>query len=112
MSTLDTDADRPLAARLSPATHRRSARPVDDVPSTLRGLTRQVLAVAHRPNRPDAGVNDVIDVPHLVDFANLVHCAKEAERIAVAHCRGLGYSWAEIGSALGITKQSAQQRFS
>ena len=30
---------------------------------------------------------------------------------AVAGLRGFGYSWAEIGSRLGITRQAAQQRW-
>jgi hypothetical protein len=30
---------------------------------------------------------------------------------AVGGLRGFGYSWAEIGSRLGITRQAAQQRW-
>jgi hypothetical protein len=30
----------------------------------------------------------------------------------VAHCRASGKSWTEIGQALGVTKQSAWERFS
>ena len=30
---------------------------------------------------------------------------------AVKGLRGCGYSWAEIGSRLGITRQAAQQRW-
>ena len=30
---------------------------------------------------------------------------------AVTGLRGYGYSWAEIGSRLGITRQAAQQRW-
>ena len=30
---------------------------------------------------------------------------------AVAGLRGCGYSWAEIGSRLGISRQAAQQRW-
>jgi hypothetical protein len=30
---------------------------------------------------------------------------------AVTGLRGVGYSWAEIGSRLGITRQAAQQRW-
>ncbi|HEY7487574.1 MAG TPA: hypothetical protein VH912_24175 [Streptosporangiaceae bacterium] len=32
-------------------------------------------------------------------------------REAVARCRADGYSWADIGARLGITRQAAQQRF-
>jgi hypothetical protein len=30
---------------------------------------------------------------------------------AVQGLRGFGYSWAEIGSRLGVTRQAAQQRW-
>jgi DNA-directed RNA polymerase specialized sigma24 family protein len=30
---------------------------------------------------------------------------------AVARCRAEGYSWADIGARLGISRQAAQQRF-
>ena len=30
---------------------------------------------------------------------------------AVAHARALGHSWGELGAALGVTRQAAQQRF-
>jgi hypothetical protein len=39
---------------------------------------------------------------------------REAERlidIAVADCRREGRSWAEIGDAMGITRQAARRRF-
>lgn len=36
----------------------------------------------------------------------------DAIALAVSGLRGAGYSWAEIGSRLGITRQAAQQRWS
>jgi DNA-directed RNA polymerase specialized sigma24 family protein len=35
----------------------------------------------------------------------------ELMREAVDHCRSEGYSWAEIASRLGTTRQAAQQRY-
>lgn len=111
MAALDSDTQTPLVARLSKATKRRPARPVADVETSIRGLVRQLRSIAHRPDRADAGVNDVIDLPALEAFADLVTEARAAEAQAVAHLRDQGYSWTDIGRALGITKQSAQQRF-
>ena len=34
-----------------------------------------------------------------------------AIRNAVTGLRGYGYSWAEIGTRLGVTRQAAQQRW-
>lgn len=97
---------------MSRATKNRPARPVADVATTLAGLRRQLIAIADRPLLDDAGQNDVIDLPALEQFDALVATASAAMNGAVQHLRGLGYSWSQIGGALGITKQSAQQRFS
>ena len=36
---------------------------------------------------------------------------EDATRHAVTGLRGFGYSWAEIGTRLGVTRQAAQQRW-
>ena len=41
----------------------------------------------------------------------VIRGADEGLRMAVDRARGLGLSWAEVGIALGITRQAAQQRF-
>jgi hypothetical protein len=43
--------------------------------------------------------------------AGAVDYARGALAMAVDGCRARGYSWAEIGTALGTTRQAAQQRF-
>jgi hypothetical protein len=47
-------------------------------------------------------------------LADLVALAEDIDRTvgeAVRGLRGFGYSWAEIASRLGITRQAAQQRW-
>ena len=44
----------------------------------------------------------------------MTHLADEVDTAigeAVTGLRGFGYSWAEIGSRLGVTRQAAQQRW-
>ena len=38
-------------------------------------------------------------------------CAEEEVEVAVAHLRVDGASWAQVGRALGISRQGARQRF-
>jgi len=40
-----------------------------------------------------------------------ITAAEEQLAAAVAGARGLGHSWSELGAALGVTRQAAQQRF-
>lgn len=40
-----------------------------------------------------------------------VRAAEAALRDAVALARGHGATWTELGRALGVTRQAAQQRF-
>src|SRR5512138_2205565 len=52
----------------------------------------------------------------LLDAAAAVSAeqAADADRLLdhfVAHARGAGMSWTEIGARLGVTKQAARQRF-
>jgi hypothetical protein len=44
---------------------------------------------------------------HAARAVRTAHCQIEA----VKGLRGYGYSWAEIGARLGITRQAAQQRW-
>lgn len=52
------------------------------------------------------------DEPDLAELAEFAHEVNTALQGAVAAWRDSERSWAEIGSALGITRQAAQQRFS
>ncbi|MBQ1051688.1 hypothetical protein KBX50_24875 [Micromonospora sp. C51] len=51
------------------------------------------------------------DVEALRDLVNLSSAIDEAIADAVIGLRQFGYSWAEIGSRLGISRQAAQQRW-
>jgi hypothetical protein len=51
------------------------------------------------------------DVEALILMTDLAHEIDTAISRAVTGLREFGYSWAEIGSRLGITRQAAQQRW-
>ena len=51
------------------------------------------------------------DVEALIVMTDLAHEIDSAIGQAVAGLRVFGYSWAEIGARLGITRQAAQQRW-
>ena len=51
------------------------------------------------------------DVEALPDLARLQQELDQALAAAVTGLRGFGYSWADIASRLGVTRQAAQQRW-
>jgi hypothetical protein len=51
------------------------------------------------------------DVDALEDMTALADDIEDAIRQAVTGLRDFGYSWAEIGLRLGVTRQAAQQRW-
>jgi hypothetical protein len=51
------------------------------------------------------------DVERLRDLVAVAEDVDRATDMAVAGLRQHGYSWAEIASRLGITRQAAQQRW-
>ena len=51
------------------------------------------------------------DIDALIALTGLSQEIDAAIGQAIAGLRGFGYSWAEIGSRLGITRQAAQQRW-
>ena len=67
-------------------------------------FTRRVLAAYAR--RVATG-----DIDALTSLARLSADLDTAITHAVAGLRGVGYSWAEIGAQLGITRQAAPQRW-
>jgi hypothetical protein len=67
-------------------------------------FTRRILRAYAR--RVAAG--DIDAITHLADLADETDTAI---RNAVTGLRGQGYSWAEIGARLGVTRQAAQQHW-
>ena len=51
------------------------------------------------------------DIESLTLMTGLAADVETAIRCAVVGLREFGYSWAEIGSRLGVTRQAAQQRW-
>ena len=51
------------------------------------------------------------DIESLTAMTDLAESIETAIRDAVIGLREFGYSWAEIGSRLGVTRQAAQQRW-
>jgi hypothetical protein len=51
------------------------------------------------------------DIETLADMVGLLTDLETAIGQAIVGLRGFGYSWAEIGTRLGVTKQAAQQRW-
>ena len=51
------------------------------------------------------------DVEGLAELLSLADELDAATRAAVEGLRGFGYSWGEIASRLGTTRQAAQQRW-
>lgn len=67
-------------------------------------FTRRIVAAHGR--RIGAG-----DVEGLTDLAALDAAVQAATRSAVTGLRAAGYSWAEIGDRLGVSRQAAHQRW-
>ena len=88
-----------VKARLTP---KRPRRPVEN--DEYAAFARRVLRAYSR--RIAAG-----DIDALADMADLAAEIDTATGLAVKGLRQRGYSWAEIGLRLGITRQAAQQRW-
>jgi hypothetical protein len=81
----------------------KRARPVVEN-DAYAAFTRRILRAYAR--RIAAG-----DVEALTLMTGLASDIDQAIGQAVTGLRSFGYSWAEIGSRLGVTRQAAQQRW-
>jgi ribosomal protein S20 len=98
-SRADERAERSsVKARLTP--NRRQPVENDEYASFVRRVIR-----AHA-RRVAAG-----DVDALADMTGLATELDEAITQAVTGLHSAGYSWAEIATRLGVTRQAAQQRW-
>jgi hypothetical protein len=71
----------------------------------------EYAAFARRILRSYARRIAVGDIDALTQMTGLADDIEAAIRVAVVGLRGHGYSWADIGTRLGITRQAAQQRW-
>ena len=78
------------------------ARPVQN--DEYAAFTRRILRAYAR--RVAAG-----DIDAITHLAALADETDTAIRHAITGLRGHGYSWAEIGTRLGVTRQAAQQHW-
>ena len=105
-----------LDGRPGPAHQGRAGGP-DTVKNTLtpnragRVENDEYAAFARRVLRAYARRVADGDVEALTLMTDLADEIDSAISQAVTGLRGFGYSWAEIGSRLGITRQAAQQRW-
>lgn len=73
--------------------------------------TMEYLTAARRFIRKAGERTGDADEHELAALVGLRDDLEDAIRVAIAGQRGTGRSWAHIGAALGITRQSAQERY-
>ena len=88
-----------VKARLTP----KRARPVVENDDYAAFAHRILRAYARR-----VATGDIDALTHMTDLAREIDTAIGQ---AVTGLRTFGYSWAEIGTRLGVTRQAAQQRW-
>ncbi len=82
---------------------RNAARPVVENDDYAKFARRILRAYARR-----VATGDIEALTFMTDLGTDV---ENAIRDAVVGLRGFGYSWADIGARLGVTRQAAQQRW-
>jgi hypothetical protein len=83
-------------------------RPTAGTPAYAAMVRRMIRAIPRRVHNGTADVNALTALAEIQMEVNI----QMAETVAVLRSpEGGSHSWAEIGAALGITRQSAQQRF-
>jgi hypothetical protein len=94
-------ADRPGSVNklLTP----NQTRPVVENPEYAAFLRRVVRACGRR-----IAAGDVESLALMAELADIIDTSIQD---AVTGLRACGYSWAEIGARLGVTRQAAQQRW-
>jgi hypothetical protein len=81
----------------------KSRRPVTENSEYVAFARRILRAYSRR-----VATGDVESLAHLISLSDDIDNAIQQ---AVDGLRAAGYSWAEIGARLGITRQAAQQRW-
>lgn len=91
-----------VKASLTPAPRQKRHEVIEN--DEFAGFARRIIRAHGR--RVATG-----DVEALRDLVALSATLDNATTDAVVGLRSFGYSWAEIGSRLGISRQAAQQRW-
>ena len=94
-------ADRPPGVK-KPLTPKRPYRVVEN--DEYAAFLRRVIRAYSR--RVASG-----DIEAITTMAALADDLEDATRQAITALNAFGYSWADIGMRLGITRQGAQQRW-
>jgi hypothetical protein len=94
------DPETPLNGRRNQSGNR--VKPVSEYAGSVAAAGRMIRAVV---KRAAAGEVDVTDLAALRQLHDVVDDAMVA---TVGHLRDQGYSWADVGRALGVTRQTAQ----
>jgi hypothetical protein len=74
-------------------------------------MVRRMVKAYRRRVAGDQAAGIVADIDQLANLAGLAADVDAAITEAVAGCRANGYSWADVGDVLGITRQAAYQRY-
>lgn len=101
---------------MPPDTRRRAGKNAVNhrlTPNAARPVVEndEYAAFARRILRAYARRIAVGDIEALTLITDLGTDVENAIRDAVIGLRGYGYSWADIGTRLGVTRQAAQQRW-
>ena len=99
---MSSSAARPNTVNAASTPRRRNRPRVEN--DDYGAFARRIVAAHGR--RIAAG-----DVECLRDLVTLAEEVDRATDVAVAGLRRVGYSWAEIASRVGITRQADQQRW-
>lgn len=94
---------RPTESTVNDALTSKRRRPGTET-SEYAAFARRILRVYSRR----IATGDVESLTHMINLADDINNAIQQ---AVNGLRAAGYSWAEIGARLGITRQAAQQRW-
>ena len=95
------DADTPINIRLS-----QGGKPKKSVHHTLTsGVPSMLRGVARRARLGEVDPDDLAALRALHDTI------EEAMGATIAVLRDQGYSWADVGRALGVTRQTAQATY-
>jgi hypothetical protein len=112
MNATKAAGHRPSSHHGQPPTSKNTVNPRLTPESAKRVVENdEYAAFARRILRSYARRIAIGDIDALTQMTGLADDIETAIRAAVIGLRDHGYSWAEIGNRLGVTRQAAQQRW-